>query len=181
VSCLMNWIFSAGPGNRFAGATGLPWVKAVAELLGIGPNVMPPNGKFTPPPLLMGFTVSASSPDRQKKIYMSIFQHDNNLPPVLAALGLWNDSRTSPLSPDAPDPRRMFRSSNFVSFRGYIALERLSCEAPLNSSVFHAAGIVNQVPGNSTSAARFVRVRVRELNGRGIIFLMIRVRQIKLP
>ncbi|KAI0034866.1 phosphoglycerate mutase-like protein [Vararia minispora EC-137] len=138
----LNYYYGSGPGNPFAGATGLPWVKAVAELFGSGPNVTPANSTFAPPPLLMGFT------------------HDNNLPPVLAALGLWNDSHTSPLSLTRPDPRRTFRSSNVVSFRGYIALERLSCEKPLSESVFHKAGVLNEVPGNSTKAAKYVRVRV---------------------
>lgn len=90
-------------------------------------------------------------------------QHDNNLPPVLAALGIWNDSKTSPLSPTTPDSRRQFRSSDVVSFRGYIALERLACEAPLNTTVYHEAGVLNPIPGTGGDAEHHVRIRVRPL------------------
>ncbi|KZV70020.1 phosphoglycerate mutase-like protein, partial [Peniophora sp. CONT] len=138
----LNYYYSPGAGNPIAAATGFPWVKAVADLFDIGPKSTTSNGTFTPGPLLMGFT------------------HDNNLPPVLAALGIWNDSRTSPLSPTKPDPRRQFRASHVVSFRGYIALERRACERPLKGSVHHEAGVVNPIPGTGSDAEHYVRIRV---------------------
>ncbi|RDB18642.1 Acid phosphatase PHO1 [Hypsizygus marmoreus] len=110
----LNYYYGSGPGNPFAAATGFPWAKAISDLFAVGPNALPENGNgnFVPPPLIMGFT------------------HDNNLPPVLAALGLWNTSSTRgvyPLSPTTPNPVRKFRSSYLVAFRGYIALERITC------------------------------------------------------
>ncbi|VDC05071.1 unnamed protein product [Peniophora sp. CBMAI 1063] len=138
----LNYYYAPGAGNPIAAATGFPWVKAVADLFEVGPNSTTTNGTFSPGPLLMGFT------------------HDNNLPPVLAALGIWNDSTTSPLSPIAPDSRRLFRASHVVSFRGHIALERLACEAPLNETVFHEAGVVNAIPGTGSGAEHYVRIRV---------------------
>ncbi|KAF5380006.1 hypothetical protein D9615_006256 [Tricholomella constricta] len=75
----------------------------------VGPNQTSNDGTFTP----MSFT------------------HDNNLPPVVAAsLGLWNSSASPgvyPLSLTKPDPNRELRSSYLVAFRGYVALEGMSC------------------------------------------------------
>ncbi|PSS37521.1 hypothetical protein PHLCEN_2v635 [Hermanssonia centrifuga] len=91
------------------------------------------------------------------------FTHDNNIPPVIAALGLLNSSQEPgvfPLSPTTPDPRRTFRASHLVNFLGHIALERLSCEAPLAQSVQHIIGQLAPVPGNGVHARKFVRIRV---------------------
>ncbi|KAF8878775.1 phosphoglycerate mutase-like protein [Infundibulicybe gibba] len=51
---------------------------------------------------------------------------------VISALGLWNASQFSPLSLTKPNPNRQFRSSYLVAFRGYVALERLSCQTCCN-------------------------------------------------
>ncbi|KAF7322420.1 Phosphoglycerate mutase-like protein [Mycena chlorophos] len=75
------------------------------------------------------------------------------------ALGLWNTSVSEsvyPLSLTAPDPRRKFRSSYIVAFRGYVALERLACTTtPANTTVFHLA---NTTP-DPVPTELFVRVR----------------------
>ncbi|KAG5653472.1 hypothetical protein H0H81_000241 [Sphagnurus paluster] len=116
----LNYFYGSGPGNPVSAATGYPWVKAVSDIFAAGPNA-PTKGGLVPPPLIMGFT------------------HDNNLPPVVAALGLWNAT----LSPTTPDPSRSFRASHVVAFRSYVALERMSCTAE----------------GTSTNDV-FVRVRI---------------------
>jgi hypothetical protein len=79
---------------------------------------------------------------------------------VISALGLWNESTVSPLNPTQPDPRRHFRSSNVVNFRGYIALERLSCGPPLAESVKHVEGHIVPRPGKGDNTKPYVRVRV---------------------
>ncbi|KAI0311187.1 phosphoglycerate mutase-like protein [Amylostereum chailletii] len=139
----LNYYYGSGPGNAFAGATGFPWVQTVNGLFQRGPKGITPNATFSPPPLLMSFT------------------HDNNIPPIIAALGLWNESSVSPLNPSTPDTRRHFRSSYLVSFRGYVALERLACSAPLKAGevVQHVAGVVNAVAGTGSNVAHYVRVR----------------------
>ncbi|KAJ7510181.1 phosphoglycerate mutase-like protein [Mycena galericulata] len=132
----LNYYYGSGPGNPFAATVGFPWVKAVSDLLALGPGKTTPGGNITPPALIMGFT------------------HDNDLPPVIAALGLWNTSATPgvyPLSHITPNPQRKFRSSYLVPFRGYIALERLACGPPPDTQkVVHVAG--SSIPKMSLSA-----------------------------
>lgn len=48
---------SAGPGNPYSAVTGYPYVKAITDLMVAGPNGTT-DGNFTPPPLIMSFTVS---------------------------------------------------------------------------------------------------------------------------
>ncbi|KAJ7085762.1 phosphoglycerate mutase-like protein [Mycena belliarum] len=140
----LNYYYGSGPGNPFSATVGFPWVKAVSDLFALGPGKTTPGGNITPPALLMGFT------------------HDNNLPPVISALGLWNTSGTPgvyPLSHTAPSPERRFRASLLVAFRGYVALERLACAAPAGPKATHAAG-AGAAPAHAPGAASFVRVRV---------------------
>ncbi|KAG6856608.1 hypothetical protein H0H87_002563 [Tephrocybe sp. NHM501043] len=140
----LNYYYGSGPGNPTAATTGYPWVKAISNLFAAGPGNSINGGTMTPPPLIMGFT------------------HDNNLPPVVAALGLWNSSSASrnvyPLSLTRPNPARTFRSSYLVAFRGYVALERLSCSRNGNNggAVKHTA---NQLPITGATDA-YVRVRI---------------------
>lgn len=97
---------------------------------------------------------------------MVLVQHDNDIPPVVAALGILNsssDPHVYPLSLTKPNPRRTFYASNMVSFLGHVALERLSCEAPLSFRVQHAAGKLSPVPGTGANATKYVRVLVRIL------------------
>ncbi|OBZ78367.1 Acid phosphatase PHO1 [Grifola frondosa] len=61
--------------------------------------------------------------------------------------------RVYPLSVTAPDARRHFRSSYLVSFRGYVALEKLSCDRDGPPSVVLG-------PGRSADAEKFVPVRI---------------------
>jgi hypothetical protein len=151
----------SGPGNPFSATNGFPWVKAVTDLFVLGPNKTTSDGTFTPPPLLMSFTVRLSTFSfNRESTHTSTLQHDNNLPPIISALGLWNASSVSPLSLTHPNPYRHFRSSYLVAFRGYVALERLSCEAPLGDSVQHKAGQVVLTPGKGKNAKKYVRVRV---------------------
>ena len=70
----LNYYYGSGPGNPISAATGYPWVKAVSDLFAVGPGNTVGNGTLVPPALIMGFT------------------HDNNIPPVIAALGLWNST-----------------------------------------------------------------------------------------
>ncbi|KAJ7256546.1 phosphoglycerate mutase-like protein [Mycena haematopus] len=138
----LNYYYGSGPGNPFSATVGFPLVKAVSDLFALGPGETTPGGNITPPALIMGFT------------------HDNNLPPVISALGLWNTSNVHgvyPLSHTTPNPLRKFRSSFLVAFRGYVALERLACSATGDSDkTVHVAG----APPANVSTTKFVRVRV---------------------
>ncbi|KAF9464155.1 phosphoglycerate mutase-like protein [Collybia nuda] len=146
----LNYYYGSGPGNPLSATTGFPWVQEIARLFVGGPNIsqVDKSGNLIPPPLIMGFT------------------HDNNLPPVLSALGLWNTSATSPLSLTTPNSRRSFRSSYVVAFRGYIALEKLTCERELLSDepAVHTSNVLGSLGSgndhNETQLGSFVRVRV---------------------
>ncbi|GJE97574.1 phosphoglycerate mutase-like protein [Phanerochaete sordida] len=142
----LNYYYGAGPGNPFGATVGFGWVQAVTDLLVAGPNVTLPNATFTPPPLTMSYT------------------HDNNLPDIVAALGLWNTSDVPgvyPLPNDhIPAAHRDFRASHLVSFHGHVALERLSCGQPLAHSVKHKAGQLVVLPGAGNDTEKFVRVRI---------------------
>ncbi|KZO96059.1 phosphoglycerate mutase-like protein [Calocera viscosa TUFC12733] len=115
----LNYYYGSGPGNPYAGTSAWPLVKAITDLLVAGPGKTTGAGTFTPAPLIMSFT------------------HDNDLPPVIAALGLWNSTLgVYPLSNSTRSADRDFRSSYLVSFRGYVALERLNCTTPSGSSQY---------------------------------------------
>ncbi|CAK5265064.1 unnamed protein product [Mycena citricolor] len=137
----LNYYYGAGPGNPYSATVGYPWVKAMSDLFALGPGKTTPGGNITPPPLIMSFT------------------HDNNLPPIMSALGLWNNSDHEgvyPLSFTKPSDRRQFRASHIVSFRGYVALERLSCTAHAPGKTVHH--VANQTLTPQTK--QYVRVRV---------------------
>ncbi|KAG6839524.1 hypothetical protein C0991_001881 [Blastosporella zonata] len=138
----LNYYYGSGPGNPIAAATGYPWVKAVSDIFKAGPGKTVNGGTLTPPSLIMGFT------------------HDNNLAPVVAALGLWNSSSfhgVYPLSLTHPNPLRNFRSSYIVAFRGYVAIERLACTR--NGASDTVKHIANQFPLTGPTDS-YVRVRI---------------------
>ncbi|TCD67470.1 hypothetical protein EIP91_012331 [Steccherinum ochraceum] len=133
----LNYYYGSGPANPLSATSGWPWVKAVTDLFGVGPGKTVANGTLTPPPLMM------------------MFSHDNNVPPILAALGVWNSSVTLPGQPETiyplpvfnreDDPARKFRSTYIVNFLGNIALERMTCtvNAP-TAEQQRLAGVVHQ-------------------------------------
>ncbi|KAJ3729666.1 histidine phosphatase superfamily [Lentinula raphanica] len=150
----LNYYYGSGPGNPLSATTGYPWVKAIADIFEAGPHHTVDNGTLVPPALIMGFS------------------HDNNLPPLMSALGLWNDTVLSITQRDT-NPLREFRSGHLVAFRGYLALERLSCTTlPIHNGtgIFHQAGVLGgtftsskQSPSASTNSSftseLYVRVR----------------------
>ncbi|KAH9896773.1 phosphoglycerate mutase-like protein [Cubamyces lactineus] len=144
----LNYYYGSGPGNPFSATVGYPWLHAVTDLFVSSPNRTEARQDFVPPALIMSFT------------------HDNNLPPVVSALGVWNSSSAHgvyPLSVEAPNPGRTFRSSYLVSFRGYVALERLSCRSDATStSVKHGArqSLESQAAHTSARVQKFVRIRI---------------------
>ncbi|KAK7062821.1 hypothetical protein VNI00_000316 [Paramarasmius palmivorus] len=159
----LNYYYGSGPGNPISAATGYPWVKAVTDLFVAGPGNTVKNGTLTPPPLIMTFT------------------HDNNIPPIISALGLWNSTTTREDEEDmiyplqvterVTDPRRHFHSSYLVSFLGNVALERMTCSIggptlaeQQDQGVFHQANVLGGVV-NGTSAGEkqtFVRVKAND-------------------
>ncbi|KIK55009.1 hypothetical protein GYMLUDRAFT_176297 [Collybiopsis luxurians FD-317 M1] len=142
----LNYYYGSGPGNPLSAASGYPWIKAVTSLFEVGPNGTVPGATLTPPPLIMGFS------------------HDNNIPPIVAALGLWNNT-VLPITHRDTNPLREFRSSHLVAFRGYLALERLSCSSPVPSDagVFHQAGVLGGTVVSSSFAINATASKAPEL------------------
>ncbi|THU89422.1 phosphoglycerate mutase-like protein [Dendrothele bispora CBS 962.96] len=156
----LNYYYGSGPGNPLSATVGFPWLKAVTDLFEVGPGNTVKNGTLVPPPLIMGFT------------------HDNNIPPLISALGLWNSSQASPLpiTHRPPLPAREFRSSHLVSFLGNVAIERMSCviggptsEQAMTQGVFHQANVLGGTVVNvNTTGTRekeeevFIRVLANE-------------------
>lgn len=64
-----------------------------------------------------------------------------------------------PLSPTTPNPKRTFRSSHVVAFRGYVALERLACSPVTHAQeaehgVQHVANVLGgSLAGHASSAS----------------------------
>ncbi|KAF5350314.1 hypothetical protein D9758_012812 [Tetrapyrgos nigripes] len=150
----LNYYYGSGPGNPLSATVGYPWVKAIADIFNVGPGKMVENGTLIPPPLIMGFS------------------HDNNVPPLISALGLWNSSDTSPLPVTRRESNHQFRSSHLVSFLGNVALERMTCviDGPSTSDarnlgVFHTANVLGGTVVNASSNGTeevFVRVLANE-------------------
>ncbi|KAK4699832.1 acid phosphatase, partial [Phenoliferia sp. Uapishka_3] len=134
----LQYYYGSGPGNKMAGTSFWPYLKAVTELFLVGPNTTTPGSSFVPPPVLMAFT------------------HDNDLSPLIAALGIFNETA---LNPTRITPKRTFRSSNTISSGGRIALERLACAATVSEPSFvkHIA----QTDHKSSMYSSFVRIKAR--------------------
>lgn len=139
----LQYYYGSGPGNPLSGTTFWPYLKAVTDLFSVGPGKTTSNTSngFIPPSLLMSFT------------------HDNDITPLISALGLFNESSYAPLDPIHPKTTRKFRTSYAITFAGRVALERLSCDlSPRPSTVKHTAG----VPQPKPSTEAFVRIKVND-------------------
>ncbi|KAF8515380.1 phosphoglycerate mutase-like protein [Hysterangium stoloniferum] len=140
----LQYFYGSGPGNNLAATTTFPLVQSITDLFNLGPGKTTANATLVPPPLLMGFT------------------HDNDLPPVIAVLGLFNESFYAPLNPTRINPARKFRSGYITPFFGHIAMERMSCVLPASLAT---PALVHHVPGVTPTplpTSQFVRIKVNE-------------------
>jgi acid phosphatase len=104
----VRYFYNVGYGNEYAGAIGLPWLRATGDLL--------------------------TGQDAEQDLYVS-FTHRELPPTVIVAMGLFNNSEfagsaasindTMPL--DRINHRRAWKSSHILPFLGNIAIERLNC------------------------------------------------------
>jgi len=167
----LNYFYGSGPGNPLSATVGHPWLKAVTDLFVVGPGNTVDNGTLIPPPLIMGFTVHLLLVLHIYCILKITLQHDNNIPPLISALGLWNSSLL-PITHRPPLLARQFRSSHLVSFLGNVALERMTCNIGGPSSaqamaqgVFHQANVLGGSVVNAHSNGTeqvFVRILANE-------------------
>ncbi|THU94365.1 hypothetical protein K435DRAFT_860642 [Dendrothele bispora CBS 962.96] len=153
----LNYYYGSGPGNPLSATVGFPWLKAVTD---------PFRSRTWDYSTLLSLHLSWDSP--------CIPFHDNNIPSLIPALGLWNSSQVSPLpiTHRPPLSAREFCSSHLVSFLGNVAIERMSCiiggptsEQAMTQGVFHQANgtIVNvNTTGTVTREEVFVWVSANE-------------------
>ena len=81
---------------------------------------------------------------------MVSFSNDGQINQLLAAIGVFDSQKPLPATRIATD--RLFRASNFVSMRGTVAFERLSCTA--------ASG---QGYGQASQGGTYVRIRLNDV------------------
>jgi hypothetical protein len=146
----LQYYYGSGPGNPLAATTAFPLIRTITDLFIAGPGKTMKEGTEVPPNLMMGFTheyvfLCTSS----ALCELALMPCSNDIPPMVAALGLFNDSAFAPLDPSCPDPDRKFRSSYIVSFFGWIGIEKLACSANTNP---HSQ--------DSSSALKAVRILV---------------------
>lgn len=106
----IRYYYELGYGSNLSPSLGMPWIVATSHLL--------------------NQTVNS-----KQNLYISV-AHRQMPPLLLTALGLYNDSEyitTSNKDPIIPldkiNYRRVWRSSDFITFSSQIALERLNCKS----------------------------------------------------
>jgi acid phosphatase len=122
----IKYHYELGYGNDLSPNLGMPWVVASSDLL-------------------------SETDSKDQRLYISV-AHRQIVPLILTALGLHNDSKDldasdrNPIFPlDRMNYRRSWKSSNFISFLGHIALERLDCRSAPNTGSFVRI-LVNAAP-----------------------------------
>lgn len=134
--------YRSGPGNKYARSLGWLWLNATTNLLLEGPSSAGP-------------------------LYFT-FVHDGDVVPMLAALGLFEDSYDLPI--DRIGKERLWKTSQITPMGGRIIFERLSCRSSSSSHTEEPEifvrfnvndGIValkgcSDGPGSSCSLPKFV-------------------------
>ena len=113
----IKYHYELGYGNDLSPNLGMPWVVAASDLL-------------------------SDTSNKDQDLYISV-AHRQIVPLILTALGLHNDSEDLATSGgnlifplDRLKYRRSWKTSNFISFLGHIALERLDCRSAAYTGSF---------------------------------------------
>lgn len=123
----LNYFYGSGPGNSLGNTVGFPYVNATLQLLLAGPNS----------------TEIGQTGQNVPSIIMS-FTHDNDLGPVIASLGIQNNTA---LNNKTITENRQFYSSRVMPFGGRIAFERMSCRDQNKYVRVLVNDAVNVLPG----------------------------------
>ncbi|KAI1336217.1 histidine acid phosphatase [Xylariaceae sp. FL0016] len=133
----LRYYYGVGPGTDLPRKMMTPYLDALLGLLQEGPAVAgtrADGSHFTLPKLLVSFL------------------NDGQLTELVTASGVF--AAQAPLSPTEEDASRLWRASHFVTMRGTIAFERLSCAGPGSGSGAHADAY--------TTAETYVRLRLND-------------------
>ena len=106
----LRYYYGTGPGTDLEQKMMLPFLQAVVQRLVDGPNATYTNSDgsiFHPPPLITAFT------------------QDGQINQLAAAIGVFDSQ--SPLPSNTIPANQTYVASHYVSMRGTIAFERLSC------------------------------------------------------
>lgn len=129
----IQYFYNTGYGSPVSGAIGFPWVNATMNSL-------------------MGSQNNLSNATTDQDLYIS-FTHRELPPPVIVALGLFNNSQfsgvnningTMPLN--TINHRRAWKSSNFLTFLTNIAIEKMSCDSYGFDAGTYCRVLVNDSP-----------------------------------
>lgn len=122
----IQYFYNAGYGNQISGTLGFPWVNATSSLL--------------------------MADEAGQDLYVS-FTHRELPPPVIVALGLFNNSEFSGMNnPNATMPLttqnygRVWKSSAILPFLTNIAVEKMACDSPGYDARDYFRVLVNQSP-----------------------------------
>ncbi|KAF1847653.1 acid phosphatase PHO12 precursor [Cucurbitaria berberidis CBS 394.84] len=85
---------------------------------------------------------------------IAAFSNDGQISQLLAALGVFD--KEAQLPGNKARPARKFRASRFVSMRGTVAFERLSCVA-------HASNASYGTGKNNTTSQTYIRIRLNDV------------------
>jgi hypothetical protein len=108
----LRYYYGIGPGTKLQQTMMTPFLDALVKLLVRGPGIKgkaADGGDFTLPDLLMSFL------------------NDGQLTELLSTTGIFDEQK--PLDPENMDDKRLWHGSRFVTMRGTLAFERLTCSA----------------------------------------------------
>ncbi|CAI6336199.1 unnamed protein product [Periconia digitata] len=129
----LRYWYGAGLGSEVGKYTMLPVLAGLVERFVDGPNATyttSSNTTFTPSKVIAGFA------------------NDGQINQLIAASGIFDNEPA--LSANTSNPDRMFRASRFITMRGTISFERLSCAAPASNSTTYTSSTNNTTPGTET-------------------------------
>ncbi|TGO83716.1 hypothetical protein BPOR_0603g00060 [Botrytis porri] len=124
----LRYYYGTGPGQDLPSKMMLPYLSSLVKILEQGPGT---NGTF-----LNGSSYTLPS-------ILTAFMNDGQITELGAATGVWDNTKSPGDGTKIPYDYK-YISSHFVTMRGTVALERLNCAIPGNST-----------PTNSTTSAPY--------------------------
>lgn len=145
----LRYYYGIGPGTKLQQTMMTPYLDALVKLLVEGPGIKGKavdGGEFDVPSLLMSFL------------------NDGQLIELLSATGIFDEQK--PLDPEHMDDDRLWHGSRFVTMRGTLAFERLTCSAAsgtptTTTSIATASPTKTCKPRSTPTGGKDTYVRVR--------------------
>ncbi|KIW56530.1 hypothetical protein PV05_05187 [Exophiala xenobiotica] len=151
----IRYYYGAGPGAAKNGTFMLPFLQAIIERFQDGPNetyVSSDGSSFTPPPLIAAFT------------------NDGQVNQLAGVIGVFDDQ--APLPATYIPAEQKFIASHYVTMRGTVSFERLTCSGEqyvrvlLNDAVYPVVGCESG-PGRSCPLAQYAQIVAQKQQAAG--------------